>query len=77
MLCVDNAYKYTSGQLKEYMNKNRINLQLTTLYSPSQNDIAKCLNHTFIKHAHTMLIMHNMLKYLWKEAVLYACYLYN
>ena len=76
-LRADNAREYTSGRLKEYMNKNGIDLQLTAPYSPSQNGVAERLNRTLVEHAHAMLIAHNMPKYLWEEAVSYACYLYN
>ena len=50
---------------------------MMALYSPSQNRVAKCMNHTLIELMHAMLAASKLLKFLWELAVVHTAYLWN
>lgn len=52
-------------------------LETTSPYSAQQNGIAERVNCTLTKHAGAMLFESKAPKFLWSEALAYACYLKN
>ncbi len=74
---INNGKEYVNEEVKEYLQDNGIQLELTAAYSPSQNGVAERVNWTLVEHAHAMLEEHHLLKFLWPEAVAYAMYLKN
>lgn len=77
ILRVDNVKEYVQGAFRPYLESRGIILQTTSPYSPAQNGIAECLNRTLVEHARAMLLAHDAPRFLWQEAVAYACYLKN
>jgi hypothetical protein len=73
----DNAKEYISQDVRNYLRKHGIRLELTAPYSPEQNGVAEHLNRTLIEHARAMLAAYNLPLFLWPEAVAYATYLRN
>ena len=72
------AFRFDRG--KEFINNNLINwfhqqgieVQLTALYSPSQNGAAERLNQTLVELARAMMAAQNLPKYLWEYAIEHA-----
>ena len=52
-------------------------IHYTAPYSPSQNGIAKWMNHTLVELSRAMIITNNLPKFLWEYMVLHATYLHN
>ena len=50
---------------------------MTTPYSPSQNSVTECINHTLVKLAHAMLTDSKLLESLWEPAVTHTTYVWN
>src|SRR6185369_17901509 len=69
--------EYINQKVKDFLAKNGTQIEITAPYSSPQNGVAECLNRTLIEHVHTILIEHNLPKFLWPEAVAYATYLKN
>ena len=74
---MDNAREFILSEFQEYLDSEGIILKTTSPYSPSQNGVAECLNRTLIEHARAMIIDSGLPKFLWEEAIAYACYLKN
>ncbi|EKM57314.1 uncharacterized protein PHACADRAFT_194873 [Phanerochaete carnosa HHB-10118-sp] len=73
----DNAKEFVDGKFKAYLDEQGIILEMTAPYSPAQNGIAEHLNRTLVEYARAMLIAKNLPKFLWEDAVAYACFLKN
>lgn len=48
---IDNGKEYVNEEVKEYLQDNGIQLELTAAYSPSQNGVAERVNRTLMEHA--------------------------
>ena len=77
ILRVDNAKEFVLGEFKAYLENNGIILETTAPYSSAQNGVAERLNRTLVERARAMILDVNAPKFLWEEAVAYACYLKN
>lgn len=76
-LRVDGGGEFINQVFNAYLQDSGIRLEVTAPHSLSQNGIAECLNRTVVEHARAMLHTHELLLFLWKEAVAYATYLKN
>ena len=74
---VDGGEEFLGKEFRKFLLDNRIQLEITAPYSPSQNGIAEWLNQTLVEHAHAILHQHDLSHSLWKEAIAYATYLKN
>ena len=52
---MDCGTEFVNNDLQTWTQAQGIQLQMTALYSPSQNGVAKCLNHMLVELAHMML----------------------
>ncbi|CAK5270460.1 unnamed protein product [Mycena citricolor] len=73
----DNGKEYVNSKVRQYLNDNRIWLELTAPHSSAQNGVAERLNHTLIKNAGAMIAHFNLPKFFRPEAIAYATYLKN
>jgi len=73
----DGGGEYIDHEVIDYLKSCGIQYEITAAHSPAQNSIAERLNYTLIEHAHAMMLKHNILYFLWPEAVAYAYYLKN
>lgn len=73
----DNGTEYTSTKFDTLFKNAGIQHQLTTPYTPQQNDIAERYNRTIIERAKCLLFDAKLSKTFWAEAVNMAVYLIN
>jgi hypothetical protein len=76
-LCSDHGGEYLSAEFDQYLLDRGITRQLTVHDSTQQNGVAKCLNCTLVEHMRAMLLVKNLPKFLWAEAINYATWLKN
>ncbi|QRW09874.1 Retrovirus-related Pol polyprotein from transposon TNT 1-94 [Ceratobasidium sp. AG-Ba] len=73
----DNGGEFVNQNWKAHTTKAGTVLETTAPYSSQQNGIAERLNRTLLEHARAMMLESDAPKFLWSEAVAYACYLKN
>ena len=73
----DNGTEFTNSSIKDFFSQKGIQITFSAPYSPAQNGIAERLNRTLLEKARAMLLSHNSPKFLWAEAVNYACQIKN
>ena len=73
----DNGGEYINKPFKDFCAKYGILMETTAPYSPAQNGVAERLNRTLLEHARAMIYAKNLPKFIWPEAVAYACYIKN
>ncbi|CUA69513.1 Retrovirus-related Pol polyprotein from transposon TNT 1-94 [Rhizoctonia solani] len=73
----DNGREFVNKDWIEHTNQKGTILETTAPYSAQQNGIAERLNRTLTEKARAMLIESAAPKFLWSEAIAYACYLKN
>ncbi|KAG8703200.1 hypothetical protein FRC09_004302, partial [Ceratobasidium sp. 395] len=73
----DNGGEFVNNDWKEHTAKTGTVLETTSPHSSQQNGIAERLNRTLLDHARAMMLECEAPKFLWSEAVAYACYLKN
>ena len=73
----DRGWEFLNENLKGWCQSQGIELQTMVPYSPSQNGIAKCMNHTLVELARAMLIAANLPEFLWELAISHTAYLRN
>lgn len=69
--------EFVNESLKNWCHSQGIELQVTALYSPSQNRVAEHMNHMLVELAHTMLTATELPEFLWEPAVAHAAYMRN
>lgn len=74
---LDRGGEYLSEEFDKYLAQQGIERQLTVHHSSQQNRVAERLNHTLVEHARAMLLVKDLPKYLWAEAVNYTTWLKN
>ena len=74
---VDRGGEFINQEFKDFLAESGMELEITAAYSPAQNGIVERLNQTLVEHARAMMFNQNVPRYLWPEAVAYACYLKN
>jgi len=73
---VNHRKEFLSDQLKDWCDEHRIEIQLTTPYSPSQNGIAERMNHELVGLA-CYANKHRSPRNLWESAITHVSYLRN
>ncbi|QRW23942.1 integrase core domain protein [Rhizoctonia solani] len=73
----NNGREFVNNDWIEHAAQRGTVLETTALYSAQQNGIAKQLNQTLTDKAQAMLLESAAPKFLWNEALAYACYLKN
>ncbi|KAF8749245.1 Reverse transcriptase (RNA-dependent DNA polymerase) [Rhizoctonia solani] len=73
----DNGREFVNNNWIKHAAQRGTVLETTALYSAQQNGIAKQLNQTLTNKAQAMLLESAAPKFLWNEALAYACYLKN
>ncbi|KEP45177.1 integrase core domain protein, partial [Rhizoctonia solani 123E] len=76
-VCFDNGREFVNKDWIEHTNQKGTILETTAPYSAQQNGIAERLNRTLTEKVRAMLIESAAPKFLWSEAIAYACYLKN
>ncbi len=76
-LRTDNGGEYVNQNLREYYSHHGIHLELTVPYTPQQNGIAECANHTITECMCAMMKDHHCPLGLWGEAACTAAYCLN
>ena len=76
-LQMDWGKEFLNILLTQWCSEHGIDNQVTALYSPSQNGIAKCANRTLVELARTMIRGQNLPEFLWEQAISYATYVRN
>ena len=74
---IDHGTEFINKDLQNWCHKKGMDIQLTALYSPSQNEVAEWMNRTLVKLSHTMIVATKMPKFLWEHAVSHAAYVRN
>src|SRR5258708_7794285 len=84
ILCMDSSSKYTSNMFSTYLADNSIKHKLTNAYTPQENGVSKCANHTLNNLAWSMIadakevLQHKSLPtFLWSHAVHHAAWIKN
>ncbi|QRV96308.1 Retrovirus-related Pol polyprotein from transposon TNT 1-94 [Ceratobasidium sp. AG-Ba] len=73
----DNGGEFVNKEWTDHTKLNGTILETTAPYSAQQNGIAERLNRTLAEKARAMMIEASAPKFLWSEAIAYACYLKN
>ncbi|QRW23987.1 Retrovirus-related Pol polyprotein from transposon TNT 1-94 [Rhizoctonia solani] len=73
----DNGREFVNNDWIKHAAQRGTILETTAPYSAQQNGIAKQLNQTLTNKAQAMLLESAAPKFLWNEALAYACYLKN
>ena len=63
--------------MKRWCQAHSIQIQLTALYSPSQNGVTEQMNRTLVELAHAMITAARLPEFLWEPAIAHAVYLRN
>ena len=74
-ICMDHGLEFINDSLQTWCMWLRIEIQITALYSPSQNGVAEQMNRTLMELAHTMLMAWELPEFLWEPATLHTAYL--
>ena len=73
----DRGGEYLKSDFIDFCEKEGIEKQLTTSYTPQQNGVAERKNRTFIEMVNSMLYGSGMPGNLWTEALFSACHILN
>jgi hypothetical protein len=76
-ICCNEGSKFLSGDLTNWLKQEGVTLQTTAAYSPSQNGVAKRMNHTLVELVCAMVNGRKLPKFLWEFAIKHATYLWN
>ena len=74
---IDCGKEFINEKLENWCKEHGMEIHYTAPYSPSQNGIAKWMNHTLVELSRAMIITNNLPKFLWEYMVLHATYLHN
>ena len=77
VLPTDNALEYVKKDVSSFYSKNEIMHQATCSHTSQQNGVAERKHRHILDIGRTLMIHMCVLKYLWSDAVLSACYLIN
>ena len=65
--CINQGKEFVNKSLTAWCSEHGIDVQMTALYSPSQNGVAKRMNRTLVELAWAM--MHGLPEILWEYAI--------
>ncbi len=81
---MDGSSKYTSNMFSTYLADNSIKHELTNVYTPQENSVSECANHTLNNLAWSMIadakevLQHKSLPTsLWSHAIHHAAWIKN
>lgn len=73
----DRGGEFTSQEFKDFCEKEGIKRQLIVAYTPQQNGVAERRNRTIMNMVRCLLKEKDLPKFLWAEAVVWACHVLN
>ena len=73
----DNGTEFRNSHMDNFCSDHGLDHQLSSPYTPPQNDIVELKNRTLVEMARTMLDEHRTPRRFWAEAVNTACYVSN
>ena len=76
-ICVDRGSEFINNDLKQWYQQKGIEIELTALYSLSQNGVVKHMNRILTELVCTMLRASKLLEFLWEPAIAHAVYVWN
>ena len=74
---IDCGKEFINKELESWCKEHGMEIYYTVPYLPSQNGIAKWMNHTLVELSRAMIITNDLPKFLWEYMVLHATYLHN
>ena len=74
---IDCGKEFINKKLESWCKEHGMEIYYTVPYSPSQNGIAKWMNHTLVELSRAMIIANDLPEFLWEYTVLHATYLHN
>ena len=77
IFCSDNGGEFTGREFEVHLKSAGTMHQTSVHSSPHQNRIAEWKNCIILKQVHAMLTGSDLLKFLWREALLHAVYMLN
>ena len=76
-LRIDRGGEFCSAAFSKYLSENNIRRELTTSYTPEQNDVVERANRTIMEGVRNSLYYSQLPMSFWAEAVLYIVYTLN
>ena len=76
-LFTDNGKEYINKTFKIYIDAYSIIHRKTPIYTKEPNGLIERINLTLLNKVRAMLLYSGLPNYLWGEAILAACYIYN
>lgn len=76
-LRIDRGGEFSSNVFLKYLSENNIRRELTTSYTPEQNDVAERSNRTIMEGVRSSLYHSQLPMSFWAEAVVYIVYTLN
>src|SRR5438128_494813 len=73
----DNGSEFKNSHIDDYCDEDGIKHELSSTYTPQQNDVVERKNKTLITLARSMLDEYGTSKRFWAEAINTACYASN
>jgi len=73
----DRGTEFVNQNLKSWCQSQGIELQVTALYSPSQNGVAERMNRMLVELVCAMLMAADLPEFLWEPTVAHTAYLRN
>ncbi|WVZ76289.1 hypothetical protein U9M48_024276 [Paspalum notatum var. saurae] len=73
----DNGGEFRNSRFKNFCRDLGLEHQFSSPYTPPQNSVVECKNHTLVEMSQTMLDEHRTPRRFWAEAVNTACYIAN
>lgn len=76
-LRIDRGGKFTSNEFEEFCKAQGISRQLTTTYTPQQNEVAERKNKTIMNMVRSMLAEKQVPKMFWPKAIKWSVHILN
>ena len=73
----DNGGEFKNSRFESFCSDLGLEYQFSSPYTPPQNGVAECKNHTLVDMARMMLDEHRTPRRFWAEVVNIACYIAN
>jgi hypothetical protein len=73
----DHGKEFINETLNKWCHENRIQIQMTAPYSPSQNGVTEWMNRTIVELLRVMINSQDLPHFLWELAAAHAIYLWN
>jgi Integrase core domain len=76
-LRIDRRTEFVNKEMTEWCHAKGMDIEMTALYSPSQNGVAERMNCTLVELVRTMITASSLPEFLWEPAVAHAAYVRN